>query len=355
MAKSLGKIIPWILVTVLGFLALSILFMARARYEGFVAAAPPSATTTKPLPPPPPPMTVDQHIVVSLNDMITKLTRLQNDLQNAVIDISGVRGTVCSINNGIQKDYVKTKIPPASQAELTATPDRQKVYAENRKTTGLQAWQLAQSYYTFSNRVTLLDCTPPAPKLKKKIDISGGDISGATQKDVSGATPPPPPVEGFFAPPDPTQVTDLLAKLQEVQDMFITYSKTTEVRSWLDTIGKIPNTEAFLSSLMTTAEKNYEGFQNEGDEDISGADVGKPFVNAYYTYPVPYKDTQINNTQSKIYKKISAAYDVYSGFIKKVGKQYQTAKYQAGVLAIKYNKYRAIKSKNKQKTLSFET
>jgi len=351
MAKSLGKIIPWILVTVLGFLALSILFMARARYEGFVAAAPA---------PPPPPITVNQHIVISLNDMITKLTRLQNDLQNAVIDISGVRGTVCSINNRIQKDYVKTKTPPASQAELTATPDRQKVYAENRKTTGVQAWQLAQTYYTFSNRVLLLDCTPPAPKPKKKIDISGADISGAdisgaAQKDVSGATPPPPPVEGFFAPPDPTQVTDLLAKLQEVQDMFVTYSNTWEVRSWLDTIGKIPNTEAFLSSLMTTAEKNYEGFQNEGDEDISGADIGKPFVNAYYTYPVPYKDTQINNTQSKIYKKISAAYDVYSSFIKKVGKQYQTAKYQAGVLAIKYNKYRAIKSKNKQKTLSFET
>jgi len=319
--------------------------MFRARYEGFVSPPPAAAA---------PPMTVDQHIIISITDLTDKITKLQNDLENAIIDISGVRASVCAMNQGIQADYVLAKTPPASQAELTATPDRQKLYASNRTSTGVQAWTLAQTSYIFLNRVQLLDCTPPPV-----VDISGTkatDISGANQTtDVSGAAPPTdisgskPAVEGFFAPPDPTQVADLLAKLQQAQDMFTTYSQTPEVATWFDTISKIPNTEAFLSSLMEIAEKNYEGFQDANDTDISGA-----YANPLYTYPVPFKSTQINNTQAATYRTISAAYDVYKSFIDKVGKQYQEAKYQAGVLAIKYNKYQAAKNKNSKKPLSFE-
>jgi len=330
-----GRLIPWVLVTVLGFLALVILMMYRTRLEGFAVPSKPapSALKAQPLPP------VNQHIIASFTDMISKITKLQNDLVNAIPDILGVKANVCNIQEGIQNDYVGVKTPPPNQAELSATPDRQKVYATNRLATGQQAWQLTVTGYVFSNRQQLLDCSAPV------VDISESkDVSGATT-DVSGANPAPPTTEGFFAPPSEIpEIVNLTEKLEKAVSMFKTYSQTQEVRTWLDTISKVDNTNQFLSGLLNTAIKNYEGFA-----DISGV-----YSNPTYTYPVPYKSYQINKSQDASYRTISAAYDVYTGFIKRVGDKYQKAKYTAGALANKYNNYNNTKNKDKDKTPKFD-
>jgi hypothetical protein len=315
-----GRLIPWVLVTVLGFLALSILMMYRTRLEGFAVPSKPAPSALPPLPP------VNQHIIASFTDMISKITKLQNDLVNAIPDILGVKANVCNIQEGIQNDYVGVKTPPPSQAELSATPDRQKVYATNRLATGQQAWQLTVTGYVFSNRQQLLDCSAPVV-------------------DLSGANPAPPTTEGFFAPPSEIpEIVNLTEKLEKAVSMFKTYSQTQEVGTWLDTIGKVENTNQFLSGLLNTAIKNYEGFA-----DISGV-----YSNPTYTYPVPYKSYQINKSQDASYRTISAAYDVYTGFIKRVGDKYQQAKYTAGALANKYNNYNNAKNKDKDKPPKFD-
>lgn len=293
MLVRFGHIIPWILVSVLGLLALSILVMYRTvLFEGFEDTdVPPPVPTdveraraindmktsvagTAPEVPIDVTKDVNTFILKSMTDMI-QIYKQQPDQINKILGkVIDITDDTCYIMKNIQAKYTKQTVSRMERPSRNVpheTQVRQKKYdlqkeqfmAKNKNKTKTEVEA------TDAPAATILECF-----------VGDTDISGFSFGENKTANPVN--VTDIHAEDD-KQIKEASGELIRQQEQLQSIMDSPDYKSAVSKLKKVPPTAQFISEFITTNKQ----------------DIVEGYINPNYKLPVPYRDSEINNTQKE--------------------------------------------------------
>jgi len=304
MLARFGHIIPWILVVVLGFLALSMLVTYRTLlFEEFEDTN---------IPPPPPnaveraraindiktsvegtPQDKSIDVVKAVNKFVLKyMTDIINIYKEQPDKINKLLGKTiditddtCYIIKMIQAKYSKqptdSKEKPSLKAE-EVTQTRQKKY-------DLQKKQFIEKY-----KPDMLECF---------VDVK--DISGFS----FGENKTSKPVKEDKYAEDNKQIKEASGQLTRLKEQIQAIMDSTDYKSAVSKLKKVPSTVQFGSEFIST----------------NKSDIVEGYLNPNYKIPVPFKDSEINDTQKEYLKSIDSAQELLNKLQTELGNTFNTA------------------------------
>ena len=298
MLARFGHIIPWILVVVLGFLALSILVTYRTLlFEDF--EDPPNAleraraindmktsvagtaqdTSIDVI------KAVNQFILKSMTDMIPKYKEQPDKINKLLGKTIDITDDTCYIIKTLQAKYTKrptdSKEKPSLKAE-EITQTRQKKY-------DLQTKQYIEKY-----KPDMLECF---------VDVK--DISGYSFGENKTAKP----VKEDKYAEDNKQIKEASGQLTRLQEQLQAIMDSTDYKSAVSKLKKVPSTADFGLDFLKT----------------NKSDILEGYINPNYKIPVPFKDSEINDTQKEYLKSIDKAQDLLNKLQAELGDTFNTA------------------------------
>lgn len=287
MLVRFGHIIPWILVGVLGLLALSILVMYRTvLFEGFddtdvppplptaveraraindmktsVAGTAPEASVDSK-------KEVNAFILKSMTDMI-QIYKQQPDQINKILGkVIDITDDTCYIMKNIQAKYTKQTVSRMERPSRNVpheTQVRQKKY------------DLQKEQFMAKNKTKTEAADGPAPTLLECF-VGDTDISGFSFGENKTANPVN--VTDIHAEDD-KQIKEASGELIRQQEQLQSIMDSPDYKSAVSKLKKVPPTAEFVSEFITTNKK----------------DIIEEYLNPNYKLPVPYQDSEINDTQ----------------------------------------------------------
>ena len=369
MLERFGHIIPWILVAVLGLLALAILMRYRSLlqpiyyFEEFQDAPPSDETTVSDPPPttsePPPPSDpnaraqaintmkatstgkagqtpaekqneINQYILTNMTNMVNMYKTLPDAINNSLNQVIDITADTCYIVKLIESKY--TKKPLDDDKDAKDEKDAKTSKSSHKTKTRERKFSLQKTQFMSENKgpkgepAELLECfsdmndgdISEAPDISgAKQDKSGAkqDISGAKQ-DISGAKPDisgapsksltnvgTVPVKDLSGATIEKQLVSMKAKLLQEQAKVQTVINTEQFKTAIAKLKKVPLTAKFGSQFIT---KNTlaltEGYQNPK-----------------YKFPMPYKDSELNEKQKDYLQTLQAAQNLLMVLMEDLG------------------------------------
>jgi len=304
MLARFGHIIPWILVTVIGFLALSILFTYRTLlFEEFQDTN---------IPPPPPnaivraraindiktsvegtPQDTSIDIVKAVNkfilkfmtDMITKYKEQPDKINKLLGKTIDITDDTCFIVKMIQAKY--TKRP-------TDSKEKPSLKAEEEIQTRQKKYDLQKKQYIEKYKPDMLECF---------VDVK--DISGFS----FGENKTSKPVKEDKYAEDNKQIKEASGQLTRLQEQLQAIMDSTDYKSAVSKLKKVPSTAEFGLDFL----KNNK------------SDILEGYINPNYKIPVPFKDSEINDTQKEYLKSIDKAQELLTRLQTELGDTFNTA------------------------------
>jgi len=304
MLARFGHIIPWILVTVIGFLALSILFTYRTLlFEEFQDTN---------IPPPPPnaivraraindiktsvegtPQDTSIDIVKAVNkfilkfmtDMITKYKEQPDKINKLLGKTIDITDDTCFIVKMIQAKY--TKRP-------TDSKEKPSLKAEEEIQTRQKKYDLQKKQYIEKYKPDMLECF---------VDVK--DISGFS----FGENKTSKPVKEDKYAEDNKQIKEASGQLTRLQEQLQAIMDSTDYKSAVSKLKKVPSTVEFGLDFL----KNNK------------SDILEGYINPNYKIPVPFKDSEINDTQKEYLKSIDKAQELLTRLQTELGDTFNTA------------------------------
>lgn len=355
MLKRFGHIIPWILVIVLGLLVLSMFAMYRSFLfpypEGFDDVPPPPADPAKRMRAIHDMKTAAEGVQVeSSDDMISNINAfilkamtnmvdsyaplpdLINDKLGKIIDVTD---DTCFIVRSIEAKYTKQTLAQLKSPPRRPTPITQK---------NVKKFAMKKSQFLAEHKnADLIECFEGGGGT----DISGVDISGATSyvsslfksddeekgkgkgkgKDISGATD----ISGYtFGTPtsfddvpvkdnkeamkkkhveENKQIIRMKVKLLDIQTKVETIMNTDDYKSLVAKLKKVPITAEFGSDFI---QKNK-------------AEIVEGFKDSGYKFPVPYKNSELDDTQKGYLNVLNTSYVLLTTLSNDLGKEFTAA------------------------------
>lgn len=305
MLARFGHIIPWILVVVLGFLALSILVTYRTLlFEDFEDTN---------VPPPPPnalersraindiktsvagtpqdtsidiKKAVNKFILKSMTDMINKYKEQPDKINKLLGKTIDITDDTCYIIKTIQAKYTK---------QPTDSKEKPSLKAEEITQTRQKKYELQKQLYIEKNKPDMLECF-----VGEQQDISGFSFGvNKTAKPVN---------EDKYAE-DNKQIKEASGQLTRLQEQLQAIMDSTEYKSAVSKLKKVPATAEFGSEFLAT----------------NKSDILEGYKNPNYKIPVPFKDSEINDTQKEYLMSIDKAQELLDKLQTELGATFNTA------------------------------
>jgi len=366
MLERFGHIIPWILVAVLGLLALAILMRYRSLlqpmyyFEEFQDAPPSDDTTVSGPPPttsePPPPSDptaraqaintmkatstgkpaqtpaekqneINQYILTNMTNMVNMYKTLPDTINNSLNQVIDITDDTCYIVKLIESKYTKQPLDDDKDTKDAKDGKDAKSSKTSHKTkTRERKFTLQRTQFMSENKGPKGE---PAELLECFSDISGADISGAPQdisgakqnksgakqdisgakQDISGASPKSltnvgtVPVKDLSGAAIEKKLVSMKAKLLEEQAKVQAVINTEQFRTAIAKLKKVPLTAKFGSQFIT---KNTlaltEGYQNPK-----------------YKFPMPYKDSELDTKQKDYLQTLQTAQNLLMVLMEDLG------------------------------------
>ena len=305
MLARFGHIIPWILVTVIGFLALSIVFMYRTLlFEQFEDTN---------IPPPPPnaldraraindiktsvvgtpsdtsfdfTKEVNKFILKYMTDIITIYKEQPDKINKLFGKTIDITDDTCYIMKTIQAKYTK---------QSTNSKEKPSLKAEQETQTRQKKYDLQKREFISKNKPDMLEC------------FVGGeqDISGYS----FGVNKTAKPVKEDKYAEDNKQIKEASGQLTRLQEQLQAIMNSADYKSALSKLKKVPSTVNFVSEFITT----------------NKSDIIEGYVNPNYKIPVPFKDSEINDTQKEYLKSLDKAQELLTKLQTELGATFNTA------------------------------
>jgi hypothetical protein len=359
MLKRFGHIIPWILVIVLGLLVLSMFAMYRSFLfpypEGFDDMPPPPADPAKRMRAIHDMKTAAEGVQVeSSDDMISNINAFIlkamtnmvesyaplpdfiNDKLGKIIDITD---DTCFIVRSIEAKYTKQTLAQLKSPPRRPTPITQK---------NVKKFAMKKSQFLAEHKnADLIECFEDGGGT----DISGVDISGATSyvsslfksddeekgkgkdkgkdkgkgigdvTDISGYTFGTP--KSFDDVPvkdnkeamkkkhveENKQIIRMKVKLLDIQTKVEAIMNTEDYKSLVAKLKKVPITAEFGSDFI---QKNK-------------AEIVEGFKDSPYKFPVPYKNSELDDTQKEYLNVLNTSYVLLTTLGNDLGKEFTAA------------------------------
>jgi hypothetical protein len=291
-------------VTVIGFLALSILFTYRTLlFEEFQDTN---------IPPPPPnaivraraindiktsvegtPQDTSIDIVKAVNkfilkfmtDMITKYKEQPDKINKLLGKTIDITDDTCFIVKMIQAKY--TKRP-------TDSKEKPSLKAEEEIQTRQKKYDLQKKQYIEKYKPDMLECF---------VDVK--DISGFS----FGENKTSKPVKEDKYAEDNKQIKEASGQLTRLQEQLQAIMDSTDYKSAVSKLKKVPSTVEFGLDFL----KNNK------------SDILEGYINPNYKIPVPFKDSEINDTQKEYLKSIDKAQELLTRLQTELGDTFNTA------------------------------
>lgn len=296
MLVRFGHIIPWILVIVLGMLALSIVFMYRTViFEEFedtnvpppvpspteraraindmktsVAGTSPEASVDSK-------KEVNTFILKTMRELIDIYKKQPDQINKILGKVIDVTDDTCYIMKTIQAKYTKQTIS-RMERPIRNTPHETQV---RQKKYDLQKEQFLAKQNTKTgdaSDVTLLEC------FVGDTDISG--FSFGTNKTAN-----PVNVKDVHAEDD-AQIKTASGELTRLQEQLQLIMDSPDYKSAVSKLKKVPPTAEFISEFITTNKQ----------------DIIEGYINPKYKLPVPFRDSEINDTQKEYLSVLETAW-----------------------------------------------
>jgi hypothetical protein len=253
---------------------------------------------------------IDQSLIQSLQDMITKMTPLQDTLETTMDSIGEMKADTCEIYDEFHTNYVQARgstAPDTSEYTLPAAQQAQK--QRNRMKYAEDEWtakkQFFQSYYKFP----ILTCA-----------------------DISGTTLITQPIEGFDTQtPD---VKNLTYQLGELVAPFQAVFTGSVGAGLIQDCQGITGTSLFITKQLQTI---LSGFQSASTTATTTTTEG------FGTYPIPFPSTSLNADQQAAYTLLSDAQTVMDDFQNFLQGTYAVAASSHAQLSAAHQQYLAYK------------
>jgi hypothetical protein len=310
MLARFGHIIPWILVIVLGILALSIVVMYRTLlFEGFedtdippsppnevertraindiktsVAGATPDSSVDIA-------KEVNQFILKSMRDMITIYKEQPEQINKLLGKTIDLTDDTCYIMNTIHAKYTKQS---AETKDPKDSKEKPSLKAEQETQSRQKKYDLQKRQFIIKDKQDILEC------FVDEQDISGYSFgSNKTSKSLK---------EDKYAE-DNKQIKEANGELTRLQEQVEAIMDSADYKSAISELKKVPSTAEFVSEFIT---KNKQ-------------EIVEEYKNPMYTISVPYKDSEINETQKEYLKSIDKARDILDTLQTDLGNTFNTA------------------------------
>ena len=374
MLERFGHIIPWILVAVLGLLALAILMRYRSLlqpiyyYEEF-QDAPPSDETTASDPPPttsePPPTTseppppsdptaraqaintmkatstgkaaqtpaekqkeINEYILTNMTNMVNMYKTLPDAINNSLNQVIDITDDTCYIVKLIESKYTKKPLDEdVDEKDGKSSKISHKTKTRERKFTLQKTQFMSENKGPKGEPAELLECFS---------DISGADISGAPQdisgapQDISGAKPnsskAKPDISGAkqdISGATPKSLTNVgTVPVKDLSGAAIEKKLVSMKAKLLQEQAKVQaviNNEQFKTAMAKL--KKVPLTAKFGSQFITKNTLAltEGYQNPKYKFPMPYKDSELNAKQKDYLQTLQAAQNLLMDLMKDLG------------------------------------
>jgi len=304
MLARFGHIIPWILVTVIGFLALSILVTYRTLlFEEFqdtnIAPPPPNAveraraindikTSVEGTP-----QDTSIDIVKAVNKFVLKyMTDIINIYKEQPDKINKLLGKTIDITD--DTCYIIKMIQAKYSKQPTDSKEKPSLKAEEVTQTRQKKYDLQKKQFIEKNKADILECF-----------VDGQDISGFS----FGVNKTAEPVKEDKYAEDNKQIKEASGQLTRLKEQLQAIMDSTDYKSAVSKLKKVPSTAQFGSEFVTT----------------NKSDILEGYINPNYKIPVPFKDSEINDTQKEYLKSIDSAQELLNKLQVELGNTFNTA------------------------------
>lgn len=352
MLERFGHIIPLVLVTVLGVLALSILVMYRSLldpcyiHEGFedTSTPPPaanaaqrtmainniksSASGTNPNAKDDKITEINTFILTSITNMVNMFKTLPDGINNALGQVIDVTDDTCYIVKLIEAKYTKKPVDAAAANTKNGTLVPPSHLTKSRE----QKLSIQKNQFLTNNKgAKLLECFVDGQDSSgEQQDISGAkqDISGAKQdisgahQDISGYT------FGAKKTADTVPSTDISGAMmkkhaEEEKKIMAAQTQLLQYQAQISSIMNTNDYKTLVASLKQALPTAQFGSQFIAKNK---ADIIEGYQNPAYKYPVPYNNSDLDNKQKEHLQVLDTAYNLLITVFTDLGKNYMDAR-----------------------------